>query len=160
MTNNEVHSRLVQWLRGVVSTTVIKAYQGGQAPALPYVMVNMTGMVVLRQHPGEVLYSEASGRVTSRPEQDVEWRFSVHAYGESPTDILRPVLTAYQIPQAQEPLLPALFIHECSQIRYIPEWINDQWQPRANMDVIMRGLITDGFVIDVIEQGSFDISPM
>jgi hypothetical protein len=55
-----------------------------------------------------------------------------------------------------EPLMPSLVIHEVSQIRNVPEWINNAWQPRSQMDVFVHGLTKDGFVVDVIEQTSFE----
>lgn len=163
-TNAQVWSAVVRWVEGLTSVNTIKAHQGGKAPALPYIMVNMTGMFEVREHAQEIAYSEGSDPpgpdlplITATPVIEAEWRFSVHAYGPSPTDTLRPVVSAVKLAQMQEPLMPGLIIHEISQIRNVPDWINEQWQPRAQMDINVRGLIKDGHVIDVIEEAPLDI---
>lgn len=166
MTDDEVHSALVRWLAALLGVTAIKAHQGGKAPALPYVMVNMTGTAPVRVHEQRVAYEDADTGdmdtgdiyppVTARPAVEAEWRFSVHAYGARPTDLLRPVVSASKLSQVMEPMLPGLVIHEISQIRNVPDWINERWQPRAQMDIYLRGVTRDGHVIDVIEQAQFD----
>jgi hypothetical protein len=155
------------WIEALTGRTTIKAHQGGKAPDLPYVMVNMTGMFEVREHPQDIEYEDADTGdmgtgdvfpdVTATPIIEAEWRFSVHAYGSNPTDLLRPVVSAVKLAQMQEPLMPGLIIHEISQIRNVPDWINEQWQPRAQMDINVRGLIKDGHVIDVIEEAPLDI---
>jgi hypothetical protein len=163
MTDDQVHSSLVRWIAAKTSKTVIKAHQGGKEPALPHIMVNFTGSVTLHEHPEDIEYSEGADPpgpdlppITAMPVLEKEWRFSVHAYGANPTDVLRPIVSAWKLAQVQEPLMPSLVIHDVSQIRNVPEWINNAWQPRAQMDVILHGLTKDGFVIDVIEETSFE----
>lgn len=160
MTDDDVHSAVVRWLAALLSVRVIKDRQGGKRPAEPYVMVNFTGSAEVREHPQIIEYVEALGieTVTATPVVEVEWRFSVHAYGAQPTGVLRPVRSAVHLAQRQEPLLPALVIHEVSQIRSVPDWVNNAWEPRAQMDVFVRGLTRDGFVIDTIETASIDVA--
>lgn len=163
MNDNEVHSAFVRWLSNVTKAQVIKTHQSGPAPALPYVAVNMTATRQIRQHAQNVDYDEVATAenddivIVASPVIEVEWQFSCHAYGDQPTGILRPVRSAIQLSQQQEPLLPRLVIHECSQIRNVPDWLNEQWEPRAQMDVFVRALTRDGFVIDAIEQVPLDI---
>lgn len=155
MTNDKVHGDLVRWIASVTGLKAIRAHQSGKAPALPYIMVNFLGQAEVREHPQAIEYTgNDDDPVTAVLVIEVEWRFSVHAYGESPTDLLRPIVSAVKLPQAMESLLPSSVIHEISQIRNVPEYINSVWQPRAQMDVFVRGLIRDGHVIDVIEQVS------
>lgn len=167
MTDDQVHSALVRWLRGLTDVTVIKTHQSGPAPAAPYIAVNMTATRQIRQYAQNVEYEESdtsemdtadeSPPVTATPVIEVEWQFSCHAYGQQPTGILRPVRSAIQIAQAQEPMLPNLVIHECSQIRNVPDWINESWEPRAQIDIFVRGLTRDGgFAVDVIEEAPLD----
>jgi len=164
MTDDQVHSALVRWLAALTGATTIKTHQSGPAPAEPYIAVNLTGTVAVRQWAQTTEYEEAApdtseefGEVTARPLIETEWRFSVHAYGPNPTSILRPVRAAYQLLQRHEPMLPNLVIHEVSQIRNVPDWINEAWQPRAQMDIILRGVTRDGLVIDVIETGKISL---
>jgi len=163
MTDDEVHSSLVRWISAVTGKTVIKAYQGGDDPALPYIMVNRTGTAEVRKWAQEDIYteldtenSEGKLEILAVPVLEIEFRFSVHSYGPSPTDALRPIRTAFHLTQMNEPLMPGLIPHEISQIRDVPDWINNRWEPRAQMDVFLRGLVKDGFVIDTIEEYSFE----
>ncbi len=168
MTNDQVHTALNQWIRTKTgNTTVIKANQGGTAPALPYIMTNFTGSAEVRQHHADVEFTETNVEnsegeliVTAAPVIEMEWRFSVHAYGTSPTDRLRPIVSAMKMLQPQEPLIPGLHVHEISQIRNVPDWISNAWQPRAQMDLFVRGIIRDSVgTVDVIDEYSFDIAP-
>jgi hypothetical protein len=158
MTNDEVHSALVRWLHGLTGLVVIKAYQEGPRPALPYVMVNLTGVAEVREWQQGSEYDEDTAGVTASVVIETEWRFSVHAFGSEPTGILRPVVPAAQSAQKMEPLYPSLIVHECSQVRSVPELINEKWEPRAQMDLFLRGLIRDGFLVDVIEEAPIHIA--
>ena len=159
MTDDDVNSAVVRWLAALLGVQVIKDHQGGKRPPPPYVMVNMTGTVELREHARTTTYADgapgpggAPAPVTAAPIIEVEWRFSVHAYGPQPTGTLRPVRSALQLAQKIEPLLPSLIAHDVSQVRNVPDWVNEKWEPRAQMDLFVRGLTRDGFVIDVIEE--------
>lgn len=165
MTNDATHEAVVAWIASATNVVTIAAYQSGKVPAEPYIMVNMTGFFEVRTHEQDIVYTNGidppgddPAPVTATPIIETEWRFSVHAYGTSPTDILRPVVSAVKLAQAQEPLMPGLIIHEISQIRHVPDWVNERWQDRAQMDFNIRGLTKDGHVIDVIEEASFDIA--
>jgi hypothetical protein len=70
--------------------------------------------------------------------------------------MLRPLRAAEKLLQITEPLFPAVNVHGVSQIRNVPEYVNEKYEPRAQMDLYIRGLVRDGFVIDVIEQYSFE----
>lgn len=158
MTDDEVHSAVVRWLASITGETVIKAHQEGPRPPLPYVMVNMTGTAEVREHAQVVDYEEDTAGVLAAPVIETEWRFSVHAYGPKPTGFLRPVRSAAQLAQKVEPLMPSLVVHEISQVRNVPDWVNERWEPRAQMDMFVRGLTRDGFAIDVIEEAPITIA--
>src|ERR1044072_6334811 len=108
MTDDDVHTALVRWLGGLTGLTVIKSHQGGPMPALPYIMVNFTGMVPVRQHAMDREFTEATGAITEHVTIESEWGFSLHSYGTNPTSMLRPIVTAYEVAQRQEPLLPSV----------------------------------------------------
>ncbi|NTS31267.1 hypothetical protein HQ945_08365 [Phyllobacterium sp. BT25] len=163
MTDAQVTVALVHWIASITGKTVIQSYQGGDDPALPYIMVNPTGVAEVRKWAQEDVYTdtgvpngEGKTKILATPVIEVEFRFSVHSYGPSPTDVLRPIRTAFHLTQMNEPLMPGLIPHEISQIRDVPDWINNRWEPRAQMDVFLRGLVKDGFVIDTIEEYSFE----
>lgn len=167
MTNDQVHTALNQWIKAKTGVAnIVKANLGGTAPALPYIMTNFTGSVEVRQHHIKVDYTETDQEnsegeliVTAAPVIEMEWRFSVHAYGTSPTDRLRPIVSAVKLEQPMEPMFPGLTVHEISQIRNVPDWINNAWQPRAQMDLFVRGIIRDSVgTVDVIDEYSLDIA--
>ena len=99
MTNDEVHEGVVRWVRERTGVArVIKAHQSGPAPATPYVMVNLTVAVELHAHPIATEYAGTT-TITATAVIEMEWRFSVHAYGPHPTDLLRPLVSAHKIAQ-------------------------------------------------------------
>ncbi|MGV1985589.1 phage neck terminator protein [Agrobacterium sp. 22-221-1] len=156
MNDRDAHSQVVRWVKSVTGTTTIKAYESGTAPATPYNMVNMLGTRDIRAHEQVTEYADQGADVKATPVIEVEWSFSVHAYGSNPTDNLRGIRSAAKLSQVMEPMLPSLTVHEVSQIRHVPDWINNQWQPRAQLDLFVRGLTRDGFLLDVIEQTEFN----
>jgi hypothetical protein len=165
MTNDEVHSAVVRWVAAKTGSTTIKSHQSVAEPALPYVMVNMIGAVQLRDHEIDVEYIETDDLNTSgkkifeaAPVIEMEWRFSVHSYGPNPTDKLRPIISAMKLSQGMEPAYPGLIIHEASQIRNVPDWVNNEWQPRGQLDLAVRGIIRDAFDVDVIDEYSLDLA--
>ena len=166
MKDSEVLTAVTGWLAGLFAAgtmRVVEAYQA-QKVELPYVMVNLTTITEVRQHEQKVDYTdgeqpedpEEKPPVTAAPVIETEWMFSVHAYGNDPTTTLRPIRAAALLPQKNEPLLPLLHVHEVSAIRHVPDFVNAKWEPRSQMDLFIRGLVRDGFVVDVIEEYSFD----
>lgn len=143
-------------MKSVTGITTIKAYESGTAPTTPYNMVNMLGTRDIRAHEQVIEYADQGADVKATPVIEVEWSFSVHAYGANPTDNLRGIRSAAKLSQVMEPMLPSLIVHDVSQIRNVPDWINNQWQPRAQLDLFVRGLTRDGFLLDVIEQTEFN----
>lgn len=159
-----IWSALVEWLGTRTGLLVIKGQQSGELPSLPYIMVNFTGANPVREQIQDIEFTETDEvdengkkKISAAPVIETEWRFSVHGYGNAPTDLLRSIRSAAELNQASEPLFPGLIIHELSQIRNIPEYVNDAWEPRAQMDLYLRGLTKDGVVIDTAEEYSFNI---
>lgn len=161
MTDQDIHSEVVKWLSGLTSVKVIKAYQSRGVP-LPYIMVNLTTVREVRAHEQEVEYQGGAvpDPIEAAPVIETEWMFSVNAYAVNPTDVLRPLRSAAKLSQMNEPLMPAYTVHTLSQIRHVPEWINEAWEPRSQMDLFLRGLVRDQFAVDVVEQYSFDFEKL
>lgn len=156
MTDDEIIGKVVEWLATVTGRVVIQAHQSGPRPAMPYVMVNLTGTAKVRDQVQDIEYVDLSEtEVKAAPVIEVEWRFSIHGFGATgaiSTDLLRPIHSAIELSQVMEPLWPTLVVHETSQTRNVPEYINEVWEPRAQLDMMLRGLTRDGFVVDPIEQ--------
>lgn len=160
MLEKEVHSAVVRWLRDLLPCPVIKAYQAGKVfPEEPYVWVHHVTTREVRQNAqGEDYEEDSSGEVTASAPIETEWFFSVHCFGEGGMDILRPLRSAVQLPQKCEPLMPYLIPFEVGELRNVPDFENAKWESRAQMDLRVRGVVRDGFVVDVIEEYSFGIS--
>lgn len=151
MRDSEVHSAVVRWLASITDVTVIKTHESGPVPAEPYLAVNLLTTAEVRENPQFDAFTDEGDEVTAAPQIETEWRFSLHAYGSAPSDILRPIRAAAHLAQKNEPLMPGIMVHETSMIRNVPDWINNAWRSRAQMDFAVRGIVTDGFVVDVIE---------
>ena len=147
---------------GVVQTItgaarVIEAYPAAAPPSLPYIEVNFLGSAPVRANQIEDEFAEVDGIETQTPVVDTEWRFSVHAFGQGSSDLLRRLVSGARLLQPQEAIEP-LIIHEVSEVRSVPEYVNNAWQPRAQADLFIRGLTRDGFVIIPIDEASFTIN--
>ena len=104
------------------------------------------------------LNSEGFQEEKVTPVIELEWLMLVYSFGEGQSSALRKVKQAVHISQIQEPLIPVLNIHETGVINSIPEFVDQRWEPRSQMNVMVRGVSNDGFVIDTIEEHtSFDI---
>ena len=156
MTDDEIIGKVVEWVATVTGRVVIQAYQSGPRPPMPYIMVNLIGTNKVRDQVQDVEYTDITEtQMQAAPIIEVEWQFSIHGFGATgaiSTDLLRPIHSAVELTQVMEPLWPALRVHRTSQTRNVPEYVNEVWEPRAQLDMMLRGLTRDGFTIDPIEQ--------
>lgn len=165
MTNNQVHEALIRWLSGLLAVTVIKDRQAANRPPVPYAMVDLTTWTEVGEHPRSELYletdnenSEGQLEVLVTPDTEVEWLFSLMVYGPGCEDKLRRLMSAVHLPQVQEPLMPLLHIQELGVANSVPELINEVWEPRAQLNIVVRGRSTEGFVVDTIDEHEFNIA--
>lgn len=161
MTDPQILATLVRWVASITGVTVIQAHQSGQRPATPYVMVDLTDVAQTGVHTPHVDFAEtdndnAAGEkiVTGVPALPLEWRFQVHSYGENATNVLRPLASVVHLPQLTEQLRP-LIVFDVGRISDIPEWVNNEWEPRAVVQINLRGFASDAFTIDVIDEGFY-----
>lgn len=159
MTEQEVTNALVQFITARLSVLVIQADQSAPDPDVPHIAVRFTGLSETRDNPqGEDFADLNEEDVLQTQIIESEWRFSLHAYGPNPVSIMRKLRAAVHMVPRVKPLMDLkLELHEVSQIRNVPEFFNEKWQPRAQMDLYVRGLTKEGDLVDVIEQASFAI---
>lgn len=162
MTNDQIWTLVTDWFAArLPALTVIRQYEDGPRPTLPYVAVNFTGAASTHFHEqanavwdattGEDA-PEGEGKAFETVDRETEWRFSVHAYGANPSDLLKPIGGAIKVADIVEPFEKVgLSVHEVSQIRVIPEYVKNVWEPRANLDFILRGVISDVFEVYPID---------
>ena len=158
MTNNEVHEQLIEWLGGLLGIKVIKDRQRADRPAAPYGMVDLVNWRNLHEHVDDIGFTEAVDVVTATPELEIEWVFLFFIYGASGENLVRRLQSAVHLSQLQEPLRPVLTIHEVSAANSIPELVGEQWEPRTQVNIVVRGKSSDGFIVDVIEEPDFNIT--
>lgn len=112
----------------------------------------MTGVTEVRTHPQDVQFERQDEQSQASVIIETEWQFSLHVYGEDPTTVLRKLRASFHMLQANAPLIPDLIVHDFSQVRNVPDYVNEDWEPRAQMDVYLRGLTRDGVLVNTIEE--------
>ncbi|QIG73253.1 hypothetical protein EVC02_032 [Rhizobium phage RHph_N17] len=160
MKDRDVHTAVVDWLAAKTGIVFIKDHGEGPRPAMPYGMVNLLGVTEIRAHVSDILYEDvAVDEVRASTVIENEWHFSCHVYGAEGVSYLRPVRQAKHLSQQDEPM-PGLNVHEVSQIRSLPDFINNRWEPRTQMDLMVRARLVEqvGNETFVIEHGSFEIA--
>lgn len=166
MTNKQVHEALIMWLNNLLNLTVIKDRQGIARPPLPYIMVDLANFTELHERPADFNWNEldttnsqGNNEFKATAVMEVEWVFLVFCYGDNADQTLRKVQAAKHFAQVQESLLPQLVIHEIGTVNSVPELVDEKWEPRAQVNITLRGLSSDGYVVDIIEEHSpFDIA--
>jgi hypothetical protein len=157
LTNEEVHEELIVWLAGLLDLKVIKDRQGVERPALPYGMVDLANWRNLHEHVDDIRFS-GTDVVTATPDLEIEWVFLFFVYGAQGENLVRRLQSAVHLAQLQEPLRPRLTIHEVSSANSIPELVGEKWEPRSQVNIVVRGKSSDGFIVDVIEEHDFTLT--
>ena len=143
------------WLSSLLGLTVIKDRQGARRPPVPYATVDLANFRDVSEQPRDIIYDSD---VLAQPDIEVEWVFLVMVYGASGADALRRVQSAVHVAQIQEPLMPALVVHEVGTVNTIPELIGERWEPRAQVNLVVRGTSRDTFSVDTIREPVINIT--
>lgn len=161
MNSDERKSKVVSWLKGVTNLTTIKDRPGIARPPTPYLMVEDGPYTELSDNKADENYTESDAEVTVNPVIEFEQVYLVYAYGEIGKDVLERVKQAAYLPQILEPLRSVgLDVFETGAVNSIPEFIDQKWERRYQMNLSVRGVTGEGegFAIDTIEQHEpFDI---
>lgn len=158
MTNDEVHEEVILWLHYLLGVVVIKDRQQANRPAKPYGMVDLANWGDLHENVDNLRYEDAVNQsnepvVRVTPEMEREWGFLFFVYGDQPDAHINRLQAAVQLRQLQEPLLAlGLVVHEVSRANRIPELIDEVWEPRSQVNIIVRGVSSESFDTFVIEQ--------
>jgi len=164
MTEAEVIAKVVRWVAARTSLLTIQGEQSEQLPEWPtrYLVVRLSTISEMRDSPEaqEIVDDEPGDpetTISQIPTMETEWRFSIHAYGPNPTAALQLLRAGSHVQSVNTILSDAgLELHETSLIRNLPEFLNEKWQPRAQIDLFIRGLTRQGDVVDVIEEYAFE----
>ncbi len=164
MTNQEVHEQVVLWLGSLLGITVIKDRQGGDRPAVPYAMVDLSNWGDLHQHVERINYRETTDEniegktiIMATPIIEIEWTFLLFVYGPQADEYIRQVQAAVHLFQTQEELVPKLVVTEVSRANSIPELIDERWEPRVQVNLTVRGKSDHEFLADIIEKHNLEV---
>lgn len=165
MTDDQVHELVIGWLHDLLGILVIQDRQQVDRPPLPYGMLDLVTTAHVDDHVDDIGYreldeenSEGLPQIEATPREVVEWTFLFMIYGEQGPVYMRRLKAATRLEQALEPLYPQLTLTEVSVMNSIPELIGEKWEPRAQVNISVRGYSSDGIIIDTIDSHSFVIT--
>lgn len=167
MSAEQARESFIEWLNGFCpeDVTVIKSHEGGARPNFPYLVVEKGPVVELftnsrfvKYEELESLNSEGFNEIQASPIVPTQFTMLVSGYGVGAENQLNRIKQAVYISQVQEPMYPVLKIHETGVLNYIPEKVENEWEDRHQMNVELRGVVKDGFVIDTIDSQEFDFN--
>lgn len=163
MNNGEVHIKLNEWLDDLLGIRVIQDRQQADRPAKPYGMTDLANWRFIHDHVDDIAYqdtlnTEGDPAVVATPELEIEWVFLFFIYGAQGENLVRRLQSAVHLTQLQEPLRPDLIVFEVSGANSLPELVGEDWEPRTQVNIVVRGKSSDGFIIDVIEEHDITIT--
>lgn len=156
---NKARLWLIEHLPDIDADKFIFDHQGGNRPDGVYVMLNLIRSNQIAPIEDEAFADEAAFNGTDAGPPafwhlmcgEWEWTFSINVYSKTAIDSLAIVKVAAQMVEAETALDP-LLIFDSSEIRRVPELINEIWEERAQMDIAIRGYVnTLGVLVDSIE---------
>ena len=163
-----VENKLREWVLFHLKSDreVIFDSQNGDRPTGSYVMLNMIDAkrIQMRMDVEYAVNPAFDGTDANEAELEAspcaewEWNFSVNAYSVDAMNALSTLKSAAEIDEIESGLLP-LIVFNVSDIRRLPELINERWEERAQMDVALRGYVnTRGTLVDTIEEVNIEFN--
>lgn len=156
MTEQEVLVGVTAWVSLRTGLTAIRDFEEGPRPDRPYIGVHLQSARQLSRERMNLVRTVTAGTGTVEAYALVpwEWNFAVNAYGggSDATAPLRRLMGAIRLMQMREPLYPDLNPNETSGIRRLREKVNQRWENRAQMDLIVLGSLRETFDINVITE--------
>lgn len=167
MSAEKAREDFIEWLNDFCpdEVTIIKSHEGGSRPKLPYLVVEKGPVAELFTNSRHINYKELEtlnsanqNEVLASPIVPTQFTMLVSGYGVGAENQLNRIKQAAYLPQVQEPMYPVLKIHETGVLNYVPEKVENEWEDRYQMNVELRGVVSDGFVIDTIDSQEFDFN--
>ena len=163
-----VENKLREWVLFHLQSDreVIFDSQNGDRPTGSYVMLNMieAKRIQMRMdvdydvNPAFDGTDANDAELMANPCAEWEWNFSVNAYSVDAINTLSTLKSAAEIDEIESGLLP-LIVFNVSDIRRLPELINERWEERAQMDVALRGYVnTRGTLVDTVEEVNIEFT--
>lgn len=129
---------------------VILGFGGGARPALPYSTLHLTSARPVNRLEQRHMYDDGTD---ASQEPGIEWEFvyQFDVYGDGAEDVFAKLEAARFVPTALQTMRPYT-IHETSGVRHLPEIVDNKYEERSNVDIVLRAVIHHDFAIDPIDE--------
>ena len=155
MNDRDVQAALNRWISSVTGLTTIAAYGGIDAPNRPYISTQRATSDNVRDRAQRVHYEIDEAEVSSvQVSSELSWTYLVFCYAEEPSAPLNRLRAAAEVPQVAATLHENLALREVGVINDIPEKVEAEWEPRAQVNVTVHGSNVEAFDVDIITQSS------
>nr|QIG67146.1 hypothetical protein EVB34_041 [Rhizobium phage RHph_TM26] len=162
MTEDQVHTALIDWLEPLLGITVIKADQSGTRPALPYGMTKLANSGPVYKNVDNIRYRDQGAAplpMKAMPRVEYEYLYMFYIYGTAGVDLMKRLQMAKELPETQEPLYPDVTLVEMGRINDVPELIGQRWEPRVQTNLTVRTFTDEEFDAYVIKEQSVVYTP-
>lgn len=162
MTEDQVHTALVDWLMSLLGITVIMADQSGDRPALTYGMTKLANAGPVYKNLIDIEYRDvgpAPAAMKAKPKNEYEYIYMLYIYGPGGQDLMRRLQLGKELAQTQEPMFPGVVLVEMGRVNDIPELVNQKWEPRVQANLVLRTMTDEEFDAYVIEEHTIDYTP-
>lgn len=168
-----VEDRARAWAHAMIGIETIIAHPDAPRPKPPYCMLNLIN-ATRRRTLGPVYFEdveiaegagegegdgegEAEERVVETRAEEWEWTLSVHLYGDDALDRARRLINSLSIGTVAVDHFRPLYSASASMVRRVPEQVGQRWENRAQFDLVIHGVVLDGYLADVVEQGGYTL---
>ena len=160
MKAEDVRDKVRGWVASVIGIETIHAFPNADAPREPYAVVQRVMSGPVHANPaGEDFPTDGAGKITQAPLIETYWRFMVDVFGPDAEDHLQRLVSAANVPTTLFGLRP-LVLFETARITSETEIRDQAFKGRANTTIEVRGMVRDGFVVNVIEQQTPEFTPV
>lgn len=171
MTNEEVKSAVVRWLSLVLAVEIIQDHQQGHRPAPTYGTLTLANWREVNDHPIDEVWEESifpietentevvqledsnpletPDVITVAPQVEMEWVFILMIHGPGGGEYLRRLQVLRHWVQS---IQPALVLFDVSSVNNIPDLQGEKWVPRSQVNISIRGIVSETVPVDTIEQ--------
>lgn len=160
MTEGDIYTTVVRFVREATGQLVILDRQGADRPSGEHLVVNLLsswqvgeGAVVSYRRQGALPSDTVYGRFA----ESVAWKFEINAYGGDSTSTARTVALALRSPFGLDKL-GQVVVREVGQVRRLPEELAETWEGRAVFELTVITEIARERAID--EARTFNVKPL
>lgn len=129
---------------------VILGFGEGPRPALPYGTLHLTRSRVVNRPEQVHVYDDPTD---ASQEPGVEWEYvwQFDVFGDGAEEVFAKLTAARFVPTALQTMRPYT-IHSTSLVRHLPEIVDNHYEERSNVDIVLRAVIHHDFYIDPISE--------